>query len=249
MIQQQATEIATIKLGQQERQLLYRPGTSDQQSILQVFRDQQYNINRLRRGKELIDYMKRQEGRELAPLIVDAGAYIGGSAVYFSSLLPSAHVVAIEPHPGNFDILSRNIAGASVEPMRVALASKVGHVRVTDPGQGLWGMRTELNTGEIPMGELVPTVTINDIYASHTRCFPFIVKIDVEGFERDIFSANTEWVAKTPLIIVELHDWLLTRQGTATPFLRCISALDRDCVLLGEENVFSISNSLTKPEV
>ena len=91
---------------------------------------------------------------------------------------------------------------------------------------------------------IVPAVTINQIYESHAaRCFPFIVKLDVEGAEKDVFSGNTEWVARTPLIIVELHDWLMPRQGGATPFLRCISALDRDFVFIGE-NVFSIANDL-----
>jgi len=38
-----------------------------------------------------------------------------------------------------------------------------------------------------------------------------------------------------------LHDWLLPGQGTSRSFLKCMAALDRDFVHIGE-NVFSIRN-------
>ena len=72
--------------------------------------------------------------------------------------------------------------------------------------------------------DTVPRVTVNQIYASHARPhFPFIVKVDIEGVELDLFSGNTEWVARTPLLIVEPHNWLLPRDGTLRPFLQCIT--------------------------
>jgi hypothetical protein len=56
-----------------------------------------------------------------------------------------------------------------------------------------------------------------------------------------LFSGNTEWVARSPLIIVELHDWLLPKAKTSRPFLQCISQLDRDFIYHGED-VYSIAN-------
>jgi hypothetical protein len=73
--------------------------------------------------------------------------------------------------------------------------------------------------------------------------FPFMVKIDIEGGEQDLFESNTDWVEHTAIVVVELHDWLFPRQRTSLPFLRCVSALDRDFVYRGE-NVFSINNQL-----
>jgi hypothetical protein len=70
---------------------------------------------------------------------------------------------------------------------------------------------------------------------------PFIAKIDIEGGEAELFAAETGWVDQFPLLIVELHDWLLPRAGTSRSFLRCVAGLDRDFVYLGE-NVFSIAN-------
>jgi FkbM family methyltransferase len=237
-------QTATLKIGNEQRQFLFRPGTSDEHSLRQIFREQHYSLKQLRRAGDLASYVRRNEARGLAPLIVDAGAYIGGSALYFLAQLPRARVVAIEPDGANFALLAKNVAGLDVELMHAAVASDAGYVRVTDPGEGHWGLRTEASPGDDRMEGIIPTVTINHIYETHAAgCFPFIVKIDIEGAEKDVFSAATEWVVKTPLIVLELHDWLMPRQGSATPFLRCISALDRDFVSIGE-NVYSIANNL-----
>ena len=75
------------------------------------------------------------------------------------------------------------------------------------------------------------------------RFFPFIVKIDIEGGEENLFSMNTDWIKKIPMVIIELHDWLLPKQRTSTNFLKTVSELDRDFNIKGE-NIFSIKNRL-----
>ena len=72
---------------------------------------------------------------------------------------------------------------------------------------------------------------------------PFIVKIDIEGFESELFSRNTEWINEFPILIIELHDWMLPGTGNSRNFVQAVSKLDRDFVFYGE-NVFSISNSM-----
>jgi len=97
-----------------------------------------------------------------------------------------------------------------IEPIRAALSSARGHARVVDPGEGHWGYRTEDISAAVPNGVGIPRVTVGEIYERYSAtAFPFIVKIDIEGGEAGLFAANTEWVVDTPLLIVELHDWLL----------------------------------------
>jgi hypothetical protein len=144
----------------------------------------------------------------------------------------------------NFKLLCKNVEGLSVEPVRGAVCSGAGRSYVLDPGEGHWGYRTRPLAEHDAAADAVANVTINDIYSSRAPTFfPFIAKIDVEGGEENLFSGNTEWVARTPLVIIELHDWLLPKQGTSRPFLECISKLDRDFVYLGEE-IYSIANDL-----
>jgi FkbM family methyltransferase len=233
-----------LNAGGAPRPFHYRPGASDERVITEVLKHREYDFARLRRGPELNGLYSRlvQAGR--TPLIVDAGANIGASAIWFAYTFPAARVVALEPEPANFALLAANTQGANVEPLRAALAARSGRVSLVDPGEGAWGFRTAAVGDAAPSSADVPAVTIGDLYAAKD-CAPFIVKIDIEGGETDVFSAATDWVAQTPVIVIELHDWLLTGQASARPFLRCVSALDRDFVYVGE-NVFSIDNRLER---
>ena len=69
------------------------------------------------------------------------------------------------------------------------------------------------------------------------------VKIDIEGFENELFSKNTEWIDNFPIIIIELHDWMLPKTCKSSNFLSSISKKNRDFLYSGE-NIFSIKNEL-----
>ena len=233
-----------LKVGTATRQLYFRDHRSDEVVIKQVLVEQQYDLGRLKRARELLDFIQREEATGLRPLIVDAGANIGASAIFFTANFPNALVVAIEPNLENFDLLSKNVKGLNVEMVHGAISSNAGRSRVCDPGMGHLGYRTQAVGDEDAGLDTVPHLTINDIFKSHpSPFFPIIVKVDIEGAEIDLFSGNTEWVARTPILIVELHDWLIPKGGTSRPFLQCISKLNRDFVHIGE-HVFSIANDL-----
>jgi FkbM family methyltransferase len=233
-----------LNAGGQSRRFHYRPGASDERVIAEVLKNREYDFARLRRGPELNDLYQRMVEAGKTPLIIDAGANIGASAIWFAYTFPAAQVVAIEPEAENFALLEANTPGARIEPLRAALAARPGRLRLFDPGEGAWGFRTAPPTPDAADAGAVEAVALNDLYAARAdTCVPFIAKIDIEGGETDVFSAATEWVAQTPVVIIELHDWLLTGQASARPFLACVSALDRDFVYVGE-NVFSIDNQL-----
>lgn len=226
------------------REFHYRANSSDEHVIRDIFQGRQYDVRGLRRAQELFGFLERQALTGRRPLIVDAGANIGASTVHFATAFPKALVVAVEPDVANFELLLKNIAGLNVQAVNAAISSTRGHARVFDPGEGHWGYRTRLIAENEIAADAVPRVTINDIYNSHLgEHFPYLVKVDIEGAEADLFSGNTEWVAGTPLVIVELHDWLLPKSGTSRPFLECISRLDRDFVQQ-HEDIFSIANDL-----
>jgi FkbM family methyltransferase len=231
----------TLERGGQKRQFAYRENTSDEKVIRQVFAAQHYNLGRLARHQEIVLYLQSMHLAGRRPLIIDAGANIGASSAYLALSFPEAQVVAIEPEPGNFALLSANVEGLNVRCLQAAIAASTGHTRLVDPGIGAWGYRTDPSGG----GPEVPTVTVSQVFEEHAQPLfhPFLVKIDIEGGEKDLFEGDTSWVERTAIVVVELHDWLLPRQGTAIPFLRCVSALDRDFVQIGE-NVFSIDNRL-----
>lgn len=237
-----------IGFGGAKRPFFYRKNSTDEQVIKEVLIDQQYDLNRLVRSPELIGFIRRCEAGRARPLIVDAGANIGASVIHFmAQLMPVARpvIVAIEPHAENFQLLAKNVAGLDVRAIQAGVASAPGRMRVIDPGQGHWGYRTESATIEDAL-DSVPCLTIDAIFDDHARdLVPFIVKVDIEGAEKALFSANTDWIRRTPLVIVETHDWLFPRQATARPFLSCIAGLDRDFISIGDD-LYSIANDLDR---
>jgi len=222
----------------------YRAGTSDEGVINEVFTRRSYDLRLLdrrptqHRRADILAFLEREQSRTgKRPLIIDAGANIGATPIYFLSEFPTARVVAIEPDGANFELMRRNVEGAAVDCIRAAVAARPGRARMVDPGEGNWGLRTQPSDD----GE-VSCVTIGDILQHYAPThFPFIAKIDIEGAEADLFSANVGWVEQMPIIAIELHDWLIPRAATSRSFLRCVSALDRDFTNVGD-TTYSIRN-------
>ena len=64
-------------------------------------------------------------------VIVDAGAHIGLVSALFATRYPDAKIIAIEPEPGNFEILSKNVkAYPNVVPLQRALWHREGKLQV-----------------------------------------------------------------------------------------------------------------------
>jgi FkbM family methyltransferase len=237
-------ESLTISYRQSVREIFVRPNTSDTEVVGQIFVDKAFDISRLKRIGELKAFLSnaRQSGKR--PLIIDAGANIGLTSIYFSAQCQDALIVAIEPEPSNFAMLFNNVDGLQVLPIPCALAATQHTAIVVDTGEGFWAFQTREAVPADNSQYTVDCITVNEIYSAHrTEAFPFIVKVDIEGGEKELFEKNVEWVQETPIIIVELHDWMLPRQQVALPFLRAISDLNRDFVHFGE-NIFSIANNL-----
>lgn len=224
-------------------ELIIRQNTSDTQLVGQIFMDTAFDLRRLRRFEEVMEFQKTMERSGKRPLIVDAGANIGLTSVYFSAQCKDALIVAVEPEPANFAVLHHNVSGLPVIPVPCAIAASPQKMVVVDPGEGEWGHRAEPVGDQASTGVEVDCITIGEIFRAHQdECYPFIVKADIEGGEDELFSRNTDWIEQTPILIVELHDWLLPKKRTAHNFLRTICDLDRDFIYIGE-NVFSISNN------
>jgi FkbM family methyltransferase len=220
-----------------------RNGTSDASTFAQIFLENQYNMRRLGRYQEI----RRLYDALVScgtPLILDGGANIGLSTLYFRKNWPQAHIVAVEPEVRNCDMFrtnTKNLSGITL--VNGALAAFPGQAAIVNPEAEAWAYRTAL-VGD-PNGGGMQAVSVNDLIAAGEPARPFIAKIDIEGAEFDLFSANTEWIEAFPILIIELHDWLLPKESSSRTFLKAIGGLQRDFLFYGE-NVFSIDTNLQK---
>ena len=216
----------------------FRNSHADIEVIRQIFADEDYSLARLRRESELNETYQAILASGKTPLILDCGSNIGASCVWFSDVFPQAHIACFEPNNGNFAVLSKNVAGLNVEPHCAAIGSTTGTCAIVDPGEGEWGYRAEAGTpGTCPL------VSMSEFVAGKVAAgyVPFIAKIDIEGGEADLFSQTVEWADAFARLIVELHDWLLPKEGTSHSFLAYVGSRNRDFIHIGE-NVFSIRN-------
>lgn len=212
----------------------------DFEVVRQIFQQEDYALHDLARRGDLRAYYDAAIAAGRRPLIVDCGANCGMATRYFNETYPEAFVVAVEPEDGNLQLARKNVVASTAACYLAAVGCADTKATIRDPGQGNWGFRVEAS----PEGS-VEVVSLNTLCARFgTREYaPFIVKIDIEGFEANLFSDNCEWIDLFPLLIIELHDWLLPGQANSRAFLRQIAQRDRDFVFRGE-NVFSISNAL-----
>jgi methyltransferase, FkbM family len=234
--------VMLVSKGKAKAEIRVRNGTPDWMTFDQIFIEEDYDLRQLARFDELRQQCEAISSDGHTPLIIDLGANVGFSAVYFHLNWPAARIIAVEPDPENLERLRSNVGGISeVEVIGAAISSHDGQLQIKDPSAQANAVRV-VEAGE-GQGVSVPAITVPQILERHYAqgCRPFIVKADIEGAEADLFSSNVEWIDSVPLMIVELHDWLYPQERTSGAFLSAIAERDRDFVYF-DENVFSIRN-------
>jgi FkbM family methyltransferase len=205
-----------------------RPRTSDFSVLRQIFRNQEYALT----NSYVRDCVQREYLRILAngqvPVIVDAGANIGAASIWFHQQFPDAWIVAIEPDAANAEMARGNTAHLDgILVLQAAVGGERGFVAVV-PGDAAWGVQTERSTDGCEV------LTIADAIARVPDGVPLIVKVDIEGFEADVFDGNTDWIDDTALIFVEPHDWMLPGKGTSRSFQRAFGTRGFEIFIQGE---------------
>jgi FkbM family methyltransferase len=208
-----------------------RPRQSDFSTLQQIFRDQEYLL-----PTYVAEHVDKELRRIVAsgsvPVIVDAGANIGAASIWFRSRFPDATIVAIEPDASNAEIARRNISGLQdVILVEAAVGGEAGFASIVEAEQG-WAVQTErADTG-------CPIVTINQAVRSVPSGKLLIAKIDIEGFESDLFVDNLEWLDEALVVYIEPHDWMLPGEGTSRGFQKAFGERDFEIFIRGENLIY-----------
>lgn len=138
-------------------------------------------------------------------IIVDAGANIGAASIYFAHKYPNAKVFALEPEESNFALLKYNCSHLSnVVPIRAALWSKSEKLTLVDPGSEKWAFSVRSSAGD---EATIDGIAVDDLMEQWGIDSIDILKLDIEGTEKDIFSAPAiAWLGHVNVIAIELHD-------------------------------------------
>lgn len=152
--------------------------------------------------------------------IIDAGANIGLTALYFLRQYPNANIVCIEPEETNYEMLSKNTADYnSVVCLKKALWSRLTHLQIKNLRTENWAFEVTETDDE---SNSVSAVTINEIVLHYNFPRIDILKVDIEGSEKEVFEANTEWAGKVKNVIVEIHENM--REGALNSVIGLMTA-------------------------
>lgn len=142
------------------------------------------------------------------PLILDGGANIGMAVLYFKKQFPGARIVAFEPNPAAFALLSRNVAANRLRDVQlhpVALAAASGELPLYfgDDGASLTAsLRPHAGGGRTVR---VPARRLADFLAPEPVVD--LLKLDVEGAEPAILAdlSRAGLLRRIRQYIVEYH--------------------------------------------
>lgn len=140
--------------------------------------------------------------------ILDAGANIGTSAIFFARKYPNAKILAVEPEAGNFELLQKNVRNyKNVIPVKAAIWGSPGMRMVQNRFTGSWGFTvSETHKKSQATGQEVECVTIPSLMKEYGMERIDLLKMDIEGGEKDVLENAADWIDRVGVMTVELHD-------------------------------------------
>jgi len=150
---------------------------------------------------EILDFLKEHFNNQR--VIIDIGANIGDSAIYFA-LKGAKKIIALEPFPKNFNSAKKNIElnnlSDKIELQLAGCSSKTGEMIVNSiEGSSQSSLR------ESSEGKNIPLLTLENIIKTN-KIESALLKMDCEGCEYDsILNSSEDILKKFSHIQLEYH--------------------------------------------
>jgi len=143
--------------------------------------------------------------------ILDCGAHIGLTSVYFAHSFPNAKIIAIEPEESNFELLTENTKSFSdrITLLKGAVWYKSSNnlliMNPIDKSNTVgFCIDSEIKSNT---NYFVKGYTINEIIDKYKIPNVDILKMDIEGSEMALFEkSDLNFLNVTKVIIIEIHN-------------------------------------------
>jgi FkbM family methyltransferase len=168
--------------------------------------------------------------------IIDGGGNIGLTAAYFATRFPGASIITLEPDRENFSLLQKNTSlYTNITAVNSGIWWRSADLVVKDTGKGNNGFVVE-EVEKTTTGS-VPALSIEDIMLQQGWKHIDLLKLDVEGSEKEIFSSGYQnWLPNTRVLIVEVHDRM--KKGCSRSLLNAVNSFNFSLEIAGENLVF-----------
>jgi FkbM family methyltransferase len=139
-------------------------------------------------------------------LIIDGGAHVGCATLFFAHRYPSARILSVEPEESNVELLTRN---CGAYPQVMVIRGALWPCRSTLYIQNPAARHDSFQVGPTDMGFARPVrgYTIPELMRLARADRIDILKLDIEGAERELFTSGyEEWLPRVGTLMIELHD-------------------------------------------
>ncbi|KAA6430375.1 FkbM family methyltransferase [Dyadobacter flavalbus] len=144
------------------------------------------------------------------PVILDCGANVGMSILYFKELYPKSRIVAFEAEPEIASLLRENLNTNQISGVRI-----VDKAVWTDEN-GVWFGSEAADSSSIYSNsdkKKIPSIRLKDFLLAEKRID--FLKIDIEGAEQPVLADCRENLGHVQNLFVEFHSYIGNPQGLA----------------------------------
>jgi len=159
--------------------------------------------------------------------IIDVGAYIGLSVLYFKSRYPNAHITAFEPNPNIFPLLEENIEYNNIKNVKlhnVAIGERSEKRKLYIETSGFMAFSTASFKKDAWNGKQKsrPIIIQTETLSKYINKKVDILKIDVEGAEYEILKelGDKGSFSKIENLLVEYHPASMSKLQNLEKILR-----------------------------
>lgn len=213
-----APGIFTVRVPQIKHPVYARKRTSDPNVLQQIFVD-----------------------REYAPIddepgvrwVVDCGANVGYSSIYFLNRFPQCRVLAVEPEPGNVALLRKNLEpyGNRVDIVPAGVWSARTKLVIV-PREEAWATQVRAAQSD-EKGDLEAVDMTTLLHRTGAERID-LLKMDIEGSEAEVFSGDVHaWLPRVRTICMEIHG-----KRAEEVVLRALTAYEFTNLRSGEQWIF-----------
>lgn len=142
--------------------------------------------------------------------ILDIGANIGTTSLYFASLNTKAGIYAFEPHPDIFKRAHENIqlnSFSNIQLINLGLGEKKESLKLYEVNEHNPGMNRIIAEDRNMAFKVIHVDTLDQMVKDKNISGIDFIKLDVEGFEYAVLKGGKETLVKEkPLLFIELDD-------------------------------------------
>ena len=176
---------------------------SDAMVLKQVILEQEY--------KPVIDALRDNFPNQQSFRIIDAGANVGYTTIYFLNYLVNSVVACIEPDEQNVKMLNKNLSAfletGQVRIFQNGLMSQ-GNKSIITNRDFRDGKDWSISVSESEVETSLKSITVEDIMNTMGWDEVEVLKIDIEGAERFVFDSNSglDYLNSIKILAIEIHD-------------------------------------------